>query len=204
MPYAGRNAGCVASQRKRLLSPGALTRLVWHRSSTAVELPTKLELFLGRSPDVAGQGFSIPGTVSSEFGKKELHSWRQGFYDRLIAHAERAAATLAAVSPSAVNSAAARGGTAERTPPPAKGTEEEAAVAGTDIKIENGYPKILAFAGKRQVLCRGRKVRCRLEKLLLWFVDDLTYRNRRHFVGVQSCLSPATRVSGQSSVFDLR
>ncbi|CAN0550588.1 unnamed protein product, partial [Ectocarpus sp. 8 AP-2014] len=28
-------------------------------------------------------GFSIPGTVSSEFGKKELHSWRRGFYDRL-------------------------------------------------------------------------------------------------------------------------
>lgn len=81
---------------------------------------------------IGGQGFSIPGTVSSEFGKKELHSWRRGFYDRLIAHAERAAATVAGEG--------------------AEGQvgEVEEVAAGT-AEIERGYPKIVVFAGKRQV-----------------------------------------------------
>ncbi|CAM9736578.1 unnamed protein product [Scytosiphon promiscuus] len=99
-------------------------------------------------------GFSIPGTVSSEFGKKELHSWRQGFYDRLIAHAERAAAAVAAVPPSAANAAATRSRTAEITPPPGKGAHEDEAVeatqTATETDTENGYPRVVAFAGKRQ------------------------------------------------------
>lgn len=109
------------------------------------------EVHLDVSCDVAGQGFSIPGTVSSEFGKKELHSWRKGFYDRLIAHAERAAATVAGVPPSAVNATATKESTAEKFPPSGKGTKQEILVAATANNVENGYPKIVAFAGKRQV-----------------------------------------------------
>ncbi|CAM9171198.1 unnamed protein product [Pylaiella littoralis] len=87
-------------------------------------------------------GFSIPGTVSSEFGKKELHSWRQGFYDRLMAHAERAAATSAAATPAATEAAP------NKTFAASGGTEET--VAAVNVEIDNGYPKVIAFAGKRQ------------------------------------------------------
>lgn len=107
-----------------------------------------------------GQGFSIPGTVSSEFGKKELHSWRQGFYDRLTAHAERAAATLATATPAAADTAvvvasspavaAATEVTANGTPAAGGGAERELAAA-VDIEIDDGYPRVIAFAGKRQV-----------------------------------------------------
>lgn len=90
------------------------------------------------------QGFSIPGTVSSEFGKKELHSWRQGFYDRLTAHAERAAATLASTTSTATKAASIT------TPAAAGGAEREKATA-VNVEINGGYPKVVAFAGKRQV-----------------------------------------------------
>lgn len=95
------------------------------------------------------QGFSIPGTVSSEFGKKELHSWRSGFYSRLLAHAERAAATVAAASPAAAVEAATQG-INNGTPEEGGGAAREAAAA-VKVDIEDGYPKIVAFAGKRQV-----------------------------------------------------
>lgn len=90
------------------------------------------------------QGFSIPGTVSSEFGKKELHSWRQGFYDRLTAHAERAAATLATTTPAATEAGP------NTSPAEAGGAEREAATA-VNVEINDGYPQVVAFAGKRQV-----------------------------------------------------
>lgn len=90
------------------------------------------------------QGFSIPGTVSSEFGKKELHSWRQGFYDRLTAHAERAAVTLATAT------AAATEATTNPTPAADEGAEREM-TAAVNIEIDCGYPEVVAFAGKRQV-----------------------------------------------------
>lgn len=73
------------------------------------------------------QGFSIPGTVSSEFKKTDLHTWREGFFKRLKAHAERAAATAALSE---------------------RGKEEGAEPAES---AACGYPKIVAFAGKRQV-----------------------------------------------------
>lgn len=96
-----------------------------------------------------GQGFSIPGTVSSEFGKKELHSWRRGFYDRLVAHAERAAATVAAATAAA--GAAATEETPEADNRAGGQVEEVARVAAVTAEIEKGYPKIVVFAGKRQV-----------------------------------------------------
>ncbi|CAM9187365.1 unnamed protein product [Sphacelaria rigidula] len=71
-------------------------------------------------------GFSIPGTVSSEFKKTDLHTWREGFFKRLKAHAERAAATAALSE---------------------RGKEEGAEPAES---AACGYPKIVAFAGKRQ------------------------------------------------------
>lgn len=96
------------------------------------------------------QGFSIPGTVSSEFGKKELHSWRRGFYDRLTAHAERAAATVAASKTSQGERATERGTDRTRA---GKGTDQGVATGATiKAEIEDGYPSIVAFAGKRQVL----------------------------------------------------
>lgn len=96
------------------------------------------------------QGFSIPGTVSSEFGKKELHSWRAGFYTRLLAHAKRAAATaVAAASPAAEVEAATPGTNSSGTPE--KGEEAAREAAADEINIEDGYPKVVAFAGKRQV-----------------------------------------------------
>lgn len=96
------------------------------------------------------QGFSIPGTVSSEFGKKELHSWRSGFYTRLLAHAERAAATVAAASPAAAAvEAATTEGTDNGTPEEDREAAREAAAIKTET--DDGYPKIVAFAGKRQV-----------------------------------------------------
>lgn len=98
------------------------------------------------------QGFSIPGTVSSEFGKKELHSWRSGFYARLIAHAERAAATVADASTVTEMRAAAQGTTSSATSENGGGVaREEVAAAAVKVDIEDGHPKIVAFAGKRQV-----------------------------------------------------
>ncbi|CAM9809556.1 unnamed protein product [Ectocarpus fasciculatus] len=94
-------------------------------------------------------GFSIPGTVSSEFGKKELHSWRGGFYDRLTAHAERAAATVAASKSSPAEPATERG--TDGTPAAGKGAEQGVATAATiNAEVEDGYPSIITFAGKRQ------------------------------------------------------
>eukprot|EP00903_Cladosiphon_okamuranus_P009101 g8699.t1 len=94
-------------------------------------------------------GFSIPGTVSSEFGKKELHSWRSGFYARLLAHAERAAATVVAAS----SAAAAEGESHANGVSPENGegsTLEKEEAAAVKVQIEDGYPKVVAFAGKRQ------------------------------------------------------
>ncbi|CAM9560693.1 unnamed protein product [Hapterophycus canaliculatus] len=129
---------------------------MWKLLSTAGIIPSDFTASNdGDCPITSGVGFtdvgfSIPGTVSSDFGKKELHSWRRGFYDRLTAHAERAAATVAAAPPSAVNEATTKKEAARRTPPLAKGTERETALAATEVNIENGYPKVVAFAGKRQ------------------------------------------------------
>lgn len=95
------------------------------------------------------QGFSIPGTVSSEFGKKELHSWRSGFYARLLAHAKRAAVTVAAASPATAVEAATQG--TNGTPEEGGGVAREEAESAAKVEIEDGYPKVVAFAGKRQV-----------------------------------------------------
>lgn len=95
------------------------------------------------------QGFSIPGTVSSEFGKKELHSWRSGFYARLLAHAERAAATVAAAGDAATAEAATQG--TDGVPDEGERAAREEAEAAAKVEIEDGYPKVVAFAGKRQV-----------------------------------------------------
>ncbi|CAM9201332.1 unnamed protein product [Ectocarpus sp. 6 AP-2014] len=94
-------------------------------------------------------GFSIPGTVSSEFGKKELHSWRRGFYDRLTAHAERAAATVAASKSYPAEPATERG--TDSTSAAGKRTDQGVATGALiKAKIEDGCPRIIAFAGKRQ------------------------------------------------------
>eukprot|EP00752_Nemacystus_decipiens_P005251 g4765.t1 len=95
-------------------------------------------------------GFSIPGTVSSEFGKKELHSWRSGFYARLHAHAERAAAVVAGESPAAAVGAETTG--VNRVTPEEGGgaVREKGEAAAAKVQIEDGYPKVVAFAGKRQ------------------------------------------------------
>lgn len=69
------------------------------------------------------QGFSHPGTISGDFKREELHAWRDGFYSRLRAHADRAAANVVAADP--------------------------------DSEVCQGYPGIVAFAGKRQVRIIG-------------------------------------------------
>lgn len=86
------------------------------------------------------QGFSIPGTVSSDFKKAELHSWRQSFYDRLAAHARRAAATVAEEHEGTVTKELPGGA-------PASSAE---ALRETVAAIAEGCPKVVAFAGKRQ------------------------------------------------------
>lgn len=60
-----------------------------------------------------------------------------------MAHAERAAATLAAATPAATEAAP------NKTFAASGGTEET--VAAVNVEIDNGYPKVIAFAGKRQV-----------------------------------------------------
>lgn len=151
------------------------------------------------------QGFSHPGTVSSEFKRTELHAWRQDFYDRLSAHAERAATTVAsvkAVAASAAPSAAAAAAVVKTEPAAAVKTEPTAVVktepaaaaarmkpaaavkteptatttvaggasrdAGVTVSIEDGCPKIAAFAGKRQVT--HRRFSCVGQLLLLGYV----------------------------------
>lgn len=74
--------------------------------------------------------------MSSEFAKTDLHAWREGFFNRLEAHARRAAATAVA----------AEGAIGEKT----EATEETESTGC----VSCGYPKIVTFAGKRQVRLR--------------------------------------------------
>lgn len=105
------------------------------------------------------QGFSIPGTVSSEFKKADLHAWRQGFYERLAAHAERAAATVAAAeaATTAKESAICPDSTSQDIPP-----EDAISTINPNDLVTSGCPKIVAFAGKRQVSVRTASYKCRL------------------------------------------
>ncbi|CAN0126415.1 unnamed protein product [Ascophyllum nodosum] len=88
-------------------------------------------------------GFSHPGTISSDFKRTELHAWRQSFYHRLIAHAERAAATVATANGERKVTSTLRAD--EENTEPTSGT---ALIGPADIK--DGYPQVVAFAGKRQ------------------------------------------------------
>jgi thymine-DNA glycosylase len=74
-------------------------------------------------------GFGNAGTHSHLFKSQTLQLWRASLYERLLAHATRAAVTVAAA-----------GGTADAS--------EVAAAAVTDFS--QGCPKVVAFSGKRQ------------------------------------------------------
>lgn len=112
------------------------------------------------------QGYCHPGTVSGDFKKADLQSWREGFYERLTAHAERAATTIALASAqgatpeirlgavkvedlSAVNAEALAAVKVEETTAATSSADHSGAQEGT-APIEAGYPRIVAFAGKRQ------------------------------------------------------
>ncbi|CAM9194387.1 unnamed protein product [Choristocarpus tenellus] len=103
-------------------------------------------------------GYSEPGTDSSAFKKDILHGWRKGFYDRLEAHVDRAAATVAASSASVLSTSSRQ----VTDFPPAKrmldgqGENEEGDETTAPKKScqtfspINGFPKVVAFSGKRQ------------------------------------------------------
>jgi thymine-DNA glycosylase len=77
-------------------------------------------------------GFGNAGTHSHLFKSQTLQLWRASLYERLLAHATRAAVTVAA----------AANGTADAS--------EVAAAAAAVADFSQGCPKVVAFSGKRQ------------------------------------------------------